>query len=356
MSLQSNKTGILPIAGTENSNRDLDILFIHGLGGDALSTWQYENNNKYFWPQALISDFPNIGIWTIGYGATASSWVEDVMSMEDRTENLLNLLSLKNIGKKPFVLIAHSMGGLIAKYILTQAAQSNNPNYQAIANNCQGIVFLAVPHNGSGWSNVLDYTRIIVRGNEIVRQLSKDSSSLRQLNNNFTQLSNRQGYDCYAFFETKEVRVRKKIFWFIPFSKGIKVVSESSASGSFLKEPAIPMDDDHLSICKLQSKEDQLYKNILRIINTYLTSCSEANANKETSIQPSLPKSHTIQKKITEIDLSRNKNRLDRLYNQLEAMQKEYDLETRVEEKMRLEPRIEAKQNDINKILQEVDK
>jgi len=354
MSLQNNKTGIIPIAGTENSTRELDILFIHGLGGDAFSTWQYENNNKYFWPKALSSDFPNIGIWTIGYGATASEWIEDVMPMEDRTENLLNLLTLKDIGKRPFLLIAHSMGGLIAKYLLIQAAQSNNPTYQAIANNCQGIVFLAVPHNGSGWSNVLDYARIIVRGNEIVRQLSKDSSFLRQLNNNFTQLSDRQGYDCYAFFETKEVRVRKKIFGLIPLSKGIKVVSESSASGSFLKEPAIPMDDDHLSICKLHSKEDQLYGNIVRIIKAYITLNSEIN--EETSVQPSLLKSQTMQKKIVEINSSRNQKRLARLYDQLEAMQTEYDLETRVEEKMRIEQKIKAKKNDINKLIKEMNK
>lgn len=352
MSLQNNKTKISPIAGTDNSNRELDVLFIHGLGGDEFSTWQSEGSNNFFWPEALSSDFPNIGVWAIGYGATVSRWIEDVMSMEDRTENLLNLLTLKSIGKKPFVLIAHSMGGLIAKYLLTQAAQSNNLAYRAIANNCQGIVFLAVPHNGSGWSNVLDYAQIIVRGNKIVKQLSKDSSSLRQLNNNFTQLSDRQGYDCYAFFETKEVHIRKKIFGLIPFSKGIKVVSESSASGSFLKEPALPMDDDHLSICKLQSKECQLYGNILRIINTYLASHSEVN--EVPPFQQSLPTSHTIQEKIIEIDLPRNQKRLGQLQDQLNAMQTQCDLETRVEEKMRLEALIEAKKNDINKILQEM--
>ena len=37
--------GIHPLAGTDNLNRKLDLLFIHGLGGDAFSTWQYENKD-----------------------------------------------------------------------------------------------------------------------------------------------------------------------------------------------------------------------------------------------------------------------------------------------------------------------
>lgn len=352
MSLESNKTRISSIAGTENSSRDLDVLFIHGLGGDAFSTWQYRNNDKYFWPKGLTSDFPNIGIWTISYGATASGWIEDVMPMEDRAENLLNLLTLKNIGEKPFVLIAHSMGGLIAKYLLTQATQSNNSSYQAIANNCQGIVFLAVPHNGSGWATLLSYAQIIVRGNKILKQLSKDSSTLRQLDKNFQQLNKRKGYACYAFYETKEVR--KKLFRLIPLPKGVKVVSESSASSSILKEPAIPMEDDHFSICKLQSRNDQLYENILRILNAYLTSTTEIN--EAVDHQQHLSPSQMMQDKITEIGASTNQKRLTRLNEQLEAMQTEYDLETRVEERMRLEPRIKSKKEDINNLLQEMGK
>ena len=353
MSLDNNKNGIFPIEGTDNPERELDILLMHGLGGDAFSTWQYDNNTKYFWPKALLSDFPNIGVWTIGYGASASCWLEDVMSMEDRAENLLNQLTLKGIGERPFALITHSMGGLIAKYMLVQAAQSNHPAYQKIAQSCQGVIFLAVPHNGSGCSTILDYARILVRGNEIVRQLSKDSSALRQLDRNFVQLSQRLNLSCYAFFETKEIRIRKKVFGIVPVSKGIQIVSESSASSSFLKEPAIPMDDDHISICKLRSKEDQLYGNIVRIIKYLLSLNITATTSTQTTIDTSQKTQLQPQKlhSLSDITASRNQKRLDFLYSQLDALQNTYDLETRIEEKMRLQALINAKQTDIDQYI-----
>ena len=264
--------GIHPVAGTDNLHRKLDLLFIHGLGGGAFSTWQYEDKAEYLWPKGLFGDFPDIGVWTIAYGAAPSKWVDDVMSMEDRAENLLNHFVANGIGKRPFALVAHSMGGLIAKYMLTQAECSNDSDYNEIATNCRGVVFLAVPHNGSGWSNLLDYARVLVRGNKILTQLSKDDSALMQLSKNFRQFSQRKKLACYAFIETKEVRVRPKVLGFIsmPIPKGIKIVSQSSAGDTELVKPPVPMDDDHFSICKLTSKNDLLYKSMQKIIQAYL--------------------------------------------------------------------------------------
>ena len=83
MSVQRNKKGLFPIAGTDNPDRLLEVLLLHGLGGDAFSTWQYDDKPHYFWPKALLADCADIAVWTIGYGASASGWIEDVMSMED---------------------------------------------------------------------------------------------------------------------------------------------------------------------------------------------------------------------------------------------------------------------------------
>ncbi|MEZ5476487.1 MAG: AAA family ATPase [Thiolinea sp.] len=271
MGQEGNKHGIFPVAGTDNADRKLDLIFIHGLGGDAFSTWQYNNEQKYFWPKSLANEFPDIGVWTIGYGATVSQWIEDVMPMEDRAENLLNHLSVIGIGSKPLVFVAHSMGGLIGKYILIQASQSNDKDYQQIAENCLGVVFLAVPHDGSGWSNLLDYARFLIRGNKILKQLAKDDSALRQLDRNFSQLVQRKNLACYGFFETEQVRYRKKLLGFIPVPVGIKIVSESSASSSFLSRPATPLPANHISICKLKSKRDQLYENMNKIVLAYLS-------------------------------------------------------------------------------------
>ena len=219
-----------------------------------------------------------------------------------------------------------------------------------------------MPHNGSGWSDILDYARILVRGNSLLKQLAKDSSALRQLDKNFRQLSKRLNLSCYAFFETKEVRIQKKLLNLIPLSKGIKVVSESSASSSFLTEPAIPLDDDHLSICKLHSKQDQLYGNLVRIIKLFLnnqaiikTSAIDASQTKATPTKAtpidSQKNMNTVPDKIHALKLASIQKRLESLLNQLDALQSAYDLETRIEEKMRLEVLIQNKQATIDALI-----
>jgi hypothetical protein len=57
---------------------------------------------------------------------------------------------------------------------------------------------------------------------------------------------------------------------------------------------------------------------------------------------------NTMQNKIAEMTAARNQKRLALLLTQLEALQDAYDLETRPEEKIRLQPRIEEKQADID--------
>lgn len=256
--------GVLPVADSDKPDRQIDVLFIHGLGGGSRSTWQH-SDTQFFWPEGIAEELPNVGVWTIGYDASQTRWQKDTMPLEDRAGNIINQLVVKNIGQKPFVLIAHSLGGLLSKLVLTQAEISNNESHKRLSENCIGVVFLAVPHQGSGWSNLLQYLNFAVRSNRILSQLEKDSPFLRLLNQNFSQYCERNKLFCAAFIESNEIRWRKKIYGIPLLPKGIKIVSESSASASFLSLPPVPLDEDHLSISKLESKKALLFENIMRI-------------------------------------------------------------------------------------------
>lgn len=266
----SNENGVLPVAGTDNPCRKIDILFLHGLGGNSKSTWRH-GETKFFWPEALAEDLPDAGVWTIGYDASPTRWQTDTLPLEDRTGNLINQLAVKDIGQKPFVLIVHSLGGLLAKLILTQADISNNESHKALSKNCIGVVFLAVPHQGSGWSNALQFFNFVVRSNSILSQLAKGSAFLRLLNQNFTQYCERNEMFCCAFIEGNEIRPKKKLHipWTnirIPLSsKGIKIVDADSASASFLSSQPVMLDEDHISIAKMASKDHLLFDNIIRL-------------------------------------------------------------------------------------------
>jgi hypothetical protein len=43
----------------------LDIIFVHGLGGDRHETWQ--KTKDAFWPRWLAEQFPTCRVYTAGY-------------------------------------------------------------------------------------------------------------------------------------------------------------------------------------------------------------------------------------------------------------------------------------------------
>jgi hypothetical protein len=72
---------LLPISGGEDPERLADVIFVHGLDGDARSTWHPKDQPKHFWP-------------------------------------VLDLFALEDIGQRPLALICHSLGGLLMKQVL----------------------------------------------------------------------------------------------------------------------------------------------------------------------------------------------------------------------------------------------
>jgi hypothetical protein len=85
------KRGLIKISGCENANRIADVIFVHGLGGNAWSTWHpqelYDDN---FWPAWLGKELSDFGIWSFGYAAEAFEWKGATMPLFDQASNLLH--------------------------------------------------------------------------------------------------------------------------------------------------------------------------------------------------------------------------------------------------------------------------
>jgi tetratricopeptide (TPR) repeat protein len=92
---------------------------------------------------------------------------------------------------------------------------------------------------------------------------------LRRLSNAFTELIKEKSLKCLCFFETQEVRYKK--YWWSGW-KGIHIVNKNSASGDFPKEMSpVGLDNDHLSICRLKSRDALLYGNVQKFIQARLS-------------------------------------------------------------------------------------
>lgn len=251
---------VIPIAGTENPKRRGDVIFIHGLMGDPHTTWESAEDPKFFMPAWLHEKMPDIAVWSIRYDAFMSEWSGDVMAVEDRSQNLLRELRAEKIGDKAVVFVAHSLGGIIVKQMLHDADTLNSPELQPIAKRTRGVIFLATPHSGSEEANLL---RIVnqrfpsLRKSELVDQLKDDQSALRSLNTWYRQNVDRLKIKTLSFRENKKTG---------PFL----IVDPSSAEPGLTGSIVVPVDHDHLSICKPKSKDDLVCKDTAKFIDEHL--------------------------------------------------------------------------------------
>jgi len=262
------------IAGCDNADRLLDIVFIHGLGGDSWTTWMADTDAiQTFWPNWLPEKFPQAGLWTLGYAANSSKWKEESMPLADRGNQMLDLLANEGIGERPLAFITHSMGGIVAKQILRHAESFGVTRWEAMAQNTKGIAFIATPHSGAHIANFAELAKAVYRTNEHVAELAAHDPRLRELHGWFLNFQRKHQLICRTYCERREVRPEIPILK-IKLPKGILVVDETSAEPNIPGERAIPLDEDHISICKPADRDAQLYKGIVRFLNDCIKATS----------------------------------------------------------------------------------
>jgi len=259
--------GLIRIARTNDQQRKVDVIFVHGLGGDAKSSWHPIGHEEKFWPDWLAQDFPLVGFWSLGYASSATKWKEESMPIADRGTNILEQLSNDGLGDRPLVFICHSMGGIVVKQLLRHAQSFGVPRWNAIARQVKGIAFIATPHGGTGLAEFADFAKTVLRTNEQLAELIAHHPRLRELHGWFLHFQRNNQLVCRSYFETRELR--PEVFG-LKVPKGIIVVSQGSAEPDVVEERAIPIDEDHIGICKPDSKEAPLYKSIVVFIKDIL--------------------------------------------------------------------------------------
>ena len=115
-----------------------DVVFIHGLGGDAKKTWSSEDSVgkgdserefiSYF-PAVLSADLPETNIWALDYSAQITNWGNKPICNElpRYCNNIFEYLAGNSIGTRPLILVCHSLGGLVAKEIVRKSSEAKFP-------------------------------------------------------------------------------------------------------------------------------------------------------------------------------------------------------------------------------------
>ena len=263
----SETTELIPIIGTKNPNRKADIIFVHGLGGDAWSTWhpsaRKDDNN--FLPMWLGEDFPDVGVWSINYQVEPTTWRGSSMFLRDRATNIVDLLDVNQLGTRPIIFITHSMGGLVVKQMLCNATYSQESSWKRIVEQTQGIVFLSTPHSGSNIANWFKYIGGILGATVSIKELEKDNPDLINLNAQYCNHERLSKIPVLVYYEGQKTRLILRL-------NAIVVDKESANPGSKIENiKFVRLDEDHISISKPNSKGHQLYKGVKQFITKCLS-------------------------------------------------------------------------------------
>ncbi|KAM4680512.1 protein SERAC1 isoform 2-T2 [Amazona ochrocephala] len=256
-----------------------DILFVHGLLGAAFKTWRQQDIDRRLdkkasegqeeysqcWPKTwLASDCPALRVISVEYDTDLSDWKAKCpveahrKSIAYRSNELLDKLRAAGIGDRPLVWVSHSMGGLLVKKMLVDA--SKNPEMEKIVNNTRGIIFYSVPHHGSQLAEYSMNARYLLFPSVEVKELSKDSPALKELNDDFLSLAKDKKFSVLSFAETLPTHISSMIKLHI-------VPLESAKLGI---GDLIPVDVNHLNICKPKKKDAFLYQHTLKFIQDVL--------------------------------------------------------------------------------------
>nr|XP_026691433.1 protein SERAC1-like isoform X1 [Ciona intestinalis] len=254
---------------------EADIVFIHGLMGGAFYSWRQQDgvsgaeNTTDCWPEDwLPRDLPGCRVMCVEYDTNLSDWMNrcphepERHTISYRSRHIMDKVLAAGIGDRPIVWVAHSMGGLIIKHMLSDARE-NPKKYGKILKKTKGVVFYSTPHFGSQLANYSRKVRRLLFPSVEVMELSHDSPKLKQLNINLQELVELDKIKVMNFGEMQATdiglgpRIRLHI---------VPPESADSGIGEF-----ILADKDHLNICKPQSRHSSIYQQTVAFIRSCVT-------------------------------------------------------------------------------------
>ena len=195
---QNNGINMLYEGGADAS---VDIVFVHGLTGNAYNTWLYKDKGTMLhWPSELLKqDLPDARIMSFGYNADiVNLWNPKSHSpLTGHAENMVGALVRKrertDTEDRKILFVGHSLGGLVIEHALSHSRKSVEKFLRKIEQFTVGIVFLGVPHCGAdlgAWESFgTQLANIVKRPNQdLLGVLKPGSEMLRLVENDFHKI------------------------------------------------------------------------------------------------------------------------------------------------------------------------
>lgn len=203
------------------------ILFVHGLGGNASSTW-----GKF--PE-LIKQDPALSEYDTDFFEYPTSFFGlPFLSKPPKIQMIANALSTQINTKferyKNIIIVCHSLGGLIAKRYLIEEVKQNS------ALRIRALLLYAVPNEGTRLEFV---AKLISWRNIQLRQLCKNSDFLNGINEDWAYLKINEKMQVKYVLAAKD-----------------NVVDENSARASWGNQIEVVVNCGHIDVVKPQKPDD----------------------------------------------------------------------------------------------------
>jgi pimeloyl-ACP methyl ester carboxylesterase len=230
-------------------DRDTVIVFIHGFNGDPVGTWTNEKTGAYF--PKLVADDKDIDadVYVYSYPSPAR-WLlasDHAQLVPTLAADLITTVESEILakGKHRIVLVAHSMGGLVAWSMLC----ATRTGLVAIGD-IPMLYTYATPGNGAGIANIAKY----VLNNKQLSDLEpiEGNAWLQQIRLDWRNSINLRRLDAYCAFEEKDTAVPKIKH------PSIRIVPEESATALCNQKPHGIL-ADHFEIVKPDNTTSDAY-------------------------------------------------------------------------------------------------
>lgn len=245
------------------ANPRLSVIFMHGLGGDPVETWCFRGSEDgdNFWPRWLAEDMPGLAVYSAGYPADKMGWNEGWPIEEAAVavlDRLMNNPSIRST-ETPIVFVCHSLGGIVVKQLILKAERGRDldPAKGSLLDRVAGVVFLATPHDGSMLATLACQFGWLVT--DATRDLIANSTKLGELSDNYRD-----------YVEANDGRIRHLIYYEKKGVVGVKVVPAGTANPGLAGAARVPIGRDHISLCKLPDRADQVYEGVMAFLDRAL--------------------------------------------------------------------------------------
>ncbi|KAI5839078.1 ankyrin repeat-containing domain protein [Morchella snyderi] len=257
VTLDYNFFGMTPLSNP--AEPVVDIIAITGLAGHGFGSWKSRTAHTMWLRDLLPVHVTNARILTYGYDSTLFG-NESHASIHEFSQLFLQALATIRTSEKeqsrPIIFIAHSLGGLVIKYVLC--------DHPSVLASCHALLLFGVPHHGL---NVVAL-KSMVRGQPNAKLLEDldERSSFLSLLDRFWKSHRTVGIKIISIYEGKPTATVQETpeGWKRTGPKVLMVNQYSATAASVDSGDSFCIDRNHSDIVKFDNEVCQYYKIIKR--------------------------------------------------------------------------------------------